>query len=210
MADGDVLNYSTDDPDAYLTRGDDIIDIGNVHLLEPYEYLDGENSTVTPEDPLSVHIDGDVDEFLFVTVDNQEVNSAYYTVTAGSTVIDFSTEFTSSLTEGVHDLVAYFVFGKAATTFTVANSVVEEVATSTTTTAVRTTYTANTVYQTAETKKEELKEVSEDKKDKSKDDKKDDETDDASKGAGKGFIIGIIIAVLIAGIGFYLYKEGQE
>lgn len=72
---------------------------------------------------LSFTYNGHIDFFRAVYVDGKQVDSKYYTVRSGSTVVTFSKEFMSELEKGEHQI--QFKFSDSYSTvgvFTVANS----------------------------------------------------------------------------------------
>lgn len=77
------------------------------------EYVIGSNNGA------SIHSDGILKWFVSVSVDGKIVDERYYTVSEGSTIITFTSEFLDTLAPGDHDVTLTFTYGEASTVLTV-------------------------------------------------------------------------------------------
>ena len=89
-----------------------------------YPVLDGADSTYTVNvgDSVTIRIDCEMSKFLNVEVDSAVVDSEYYKVESGSTVVTFAEEYLNTLSEGIHTVKFIFTDGSADTTLTVRKS----------------------------------------------------------------------------------------
>ena len=92
----------------------------------PYEILDGANSSwsqSTGENgSIKIRGNGDISKFVNVKVDGTIVDPVNYTVTEGSTIIEFRQEYLKTLSEGSHTFEMFWTDGSASTSFTVAKN----------------------------------------------------------------------------------------
>ena len=92
----------------------------------PYEILDGANSSwsqSTGENgSIKIRGNGDISKFVNVKVDGTIVDPVNYTVTEGSTIIEFKPEYLKTLSEGSHTFEMFWTDGSASTSFTVAKN----------------------------------------------------------------------------------------
>ena len=81
----------------------------------------GNNSSwnTNSSDGLTFTSDAEYSDFLKVLVDNKEVDSRYYTVKEGSTIVTLSNDFLKTLSVGKHTLSIVSVNGTATATFTI-------------------------------------------------------------------------------------------
>ena len=101
--------------------------VGDTATETTYEYIEGANQTYTiGEDGVTFRINADYSLFENggkVYVDDELVSSDNYTSKSGSTIITFTKDYMSSLSEGEHTLkVAFNNGGSATTKFTVAKA----------------------------------------------------------------------------------------
>ena len=101
--------------------------VGDTATETTYEYIEGANQTYTiGEDGVTFRINADYSLFENggkVYVDDTLVSSDNYTSKTGSTIITFTKDYMSSLSEGEHTLkVAFNNGGSATTKFTVAKA----------------------------------------------------------------------------------------
>lgn len=91
-----------------------------------YKILDGANSSWTQNTDESGSIkirgNGDISKFVNVKVDGEIVDPVNYTVTPGSTIIEFKPEYLKTLSEGSHTFEMFWTDGSASTSFTVAKN----------------------------------------------------------------------------------------
>ena len=91
-----------------------------------YKILDGANSSWTQNTDESGSIkirgNGDISKFVNVKVDGVIVDPVNYTVTEGSTIIEFKPEYLKTLSEGSHTFEMFWTDGSASTSFTVAKN----------------------------------------------------------------------------------------
>ena len=89
-----------------------------------YKILDGANSSWTQNTDGSIRIrgNGEFSKFVNVKVDGVIVDPANYTVTEGSTIIEFKPEYLKTLSEGSHTFEMIWTDGSASTSFTVAKN----------------------------------------------------------------------------------------
>ena len=89
-----------------------------------YEILDGAGSSWTEntDGSLAIRGSGAIAKFLRVLVDGTVVDPSNYTVTEGSTIINFKPEFLKTLPEGSHTFELVWTDGTASTNFTVAKN----------------------------------------------------------------------------------------
>lgn len=98
---------------------------GTVTWIPYYPVLSGENSKVATDTDkaLSIRADADISKFVGVTVDDQTVDPANYTVTEGSTVVTLCAEYLRQLGEGEHEVKLIFTDAEAFTTLTIVDGV---------------------------------------------------------------------------------------
>lgn len=72
-----------------------------------------------------IKVDGDINSFVDVSVDDTVIAEDQYTVTAGSTIITLKPEYIETLTEGTHTVTIRFADGFAQTTLKVKEKVTE-------------------------------------------------------------------------------------
>lgn len=85
---------------------------------ENYKITDGANAVANSDTKsLKITADGDFSKFTCVKVDGKTVDSSNYTVSKGSTVVEFKGEYLKTLSEGTHTVEICFTDGKAATQF---------------------------------------------------------------------------------------------
>ena len=89
-----------------------------------YTFIDGINATLTKKDNNVVifRVNGPLDEFIKLYVDNEFVPENSYEKREGSTIITLNDEFIESLEEGMHVMLAVFTNGSATVNFNVASS----------------------------------------------------------------------------------------
>ena len=83
--------------------------------------IDGKDQKFVRADKktLSFRSDAALADFLNVTVDGEIIDSKYYTTAEGSTIINLTQEYLSTLSDGVHTLGIVSLSGTAVTTFTI-------------------------------------------------------------------------------------------
>ncbi|KXB45432.1 hypothetical protein HMPREF3188_00957, partial [Tissierellia bacterium KA00581] len=93
-------------------------DEGNQDREKIIEFIKGENQTFIKEEDkkLIFELNDDVKNFKDVYVDNKIVDKSMYKVTSGSTIIEFTKEFTDSLEKGKHEFKFNFKDAVARTT----------------------------------------------------------------------------------------------
>ncbi len=98
-------------------------DEGNQDREKIIEFIKGENQTFIKEEDkkLIFELNDDVKNFKDVYVDNKIVDKSMYKVTSGSTIIEFTKEFTDSLEEGKHEFKFNFKNGTSKTKVLVLN-----------------------------------------------------------------------------------------
>ena len=87
-----------------------------------YGFLEGTNTRYIrgSAEGMTLKVDADIGKFSFlVQVDGNQVNTASYTVTAGSTVVTLSSAYLNTLAIGSHTIVINFTDGAATALFTV-------------------------------------------------------------------------------------------
>ena len=121
-----------------------------------YEFVEGANQTYTINEDETAIFRINADYSLFenggkVYVDDTLVSSDNYTSKSGSTIITFTNDYMSSLSEGEHTLkVAFNNNGTATTKFTIAKAAEEETTTEVTTTEEAKTETPSKNPQTGD------------------------------------------------------------
>ena len=93
-------------------------DEGNQDREKIIEFIKGENQTFIKEEDkkLIFELNDEVKNFKDVYVDNKIVDKSMYKVTSGSTIIEFTKEFTDSLEKGKHEFKFNFKDAVARTT----------------------------------------------------------------------------------------------
>ena len=103
------------------------LDFGEINILplteeEVHEYvlLEGENREmeVLDDTTLSIRVDAPLEKFIKLYVNNDLVDSRYYHLSRGSTIITLSNDYLKSLNKTTYFLVAKFSDGDAKTSFT--------------------------------------------------------------------------------------------
>lgn len=96
------------------------------HDIEPdkYKYIEGNNQNfnVTKDKKLSFKLNIDYDKFVQqgkIIIDEKEISRENYTITKGSTIITFNDDFTKTLSNGTHKIVAMVDDGLAETEFNI-------------------------------------------------------------------------------------------
>lgn len=89
--------------------------------LRDYKIIKGDKAEWTQESnkDLTFTVNGLLGKFEGVQVDGSTVDSKYYTVKSGSTIITLSDEFLDKLAKGEHTITAVYTDGKTSGTFTV-------------------------------------------------------------------------------------------
>ena len=90
-----------------------------VPALVYHEVLEGEDAQWSPEsgEPVSVHVDADIANFVEVLLNGQVLDEEYYTLTEGSTIVTLKPEYLATLPTGEHTLELIFTDGSAEVTF---------------------------------------------------------------------------------------------
>ena len=83
-----------------------------------YVIIDGGNSTYIygQEEGISIHVSGPLESFLNLLMDGEVVDASNYTLSDGSTIVDFNKEYLESLSEGVHNISFVYDDGGEVTT----------------------------------------------------------------------------------------------
>lgn len=93
--------------------------------IKPVEYsvTDGADSEITTgkDEEITIIINGELSMFVSVEVDGNLVDSKYYKVKSGSTIITFTTEYLNTLSVGKHTIKVSYTDGEATTSFTIKN-----------------------------------------------------------------------------------------
>ncbi len=183
-----------------------------------YEMLDNgkEFTYSTKGEEIKLHIAGEFQKFVNVQVDGKVIDSKYYTVKEGSTIVIFSEEYLNMLTVGKHEVIVNFQDGKAKSSIVIAETIVSE----DNSTTVNDGETNDTDAPDIETEEKDTNVPADDSEkvtdsDNSNDDseKNEDETKSDVKSEGKSswWIIGCIVGVAISGIAavtcFVIYKK---
>ena len=87
--------------------------------LDTYEILEGAGATVNPADGYAIRVDGELAKFDGVAVDGVAVSEDCYTVTEGSTIVNFAPAYLETLGEGEHSIIVFFQDGTAAATMNI-------------------------------------------------------------------------------------------
>lgn len=92
-------------------------DMGDLRQPSVYQYpvLEGASQIVdvTEEGTLTIRIDCPVEKFVGVDMDGVTVDSKYYTVESGSTIVTFTADYVKTLSEGDHTVTVNFTDGVA-------------------------------------------------------------------------------------------------
>ncbi|MDD6193483.1 MAG: terpene cyclase/mutase family protein [Lachnospiraceae bacterium] len=90
--------------------------------VHQYPVLEGASQTVdvTKEGTLSIRIDCPIEKFVGVEMDGVTVDPKYYTVTSGSTIVTFISDYVKTLKAGAHAVTVNFTDGSATVDVTVA------------------------------------------------------------------------------------------
>lgn len=90
-------------------------------IPKQYIYLEGANAVIVKDKdlPLSVRINAEINKFLKVSINGKELDTKYYKIRNGSTIIDIDSKYLDSLEPGKYELKALFIDGEAITCFTI-------------------------------------------------------------------------------------------
>ena len=101
---------------------------GEMVLYPVYQILDGANSSWTQNTDGSIKIRGNgaISKFENVKVDGVIVDPANYTVTEGSTIVEFKPEYLKTLSEGSHTFEMFWKDGSASTNFTIVKNTADD------------------------------------------------------------------------------------
>lgn len=113
-----------------VSGGAAVADGGSAAIIAPgaddqpskaYSFLSGANATheIGSGKELTVRADGDLEKFVAVLVDDEELDGAHYTTRAGSTIVAIAPEYLDTLSSGQHKLTVRFKDGETTTHFTV-------------------------------------------------------------------------------------------
>jgi len=92
---------------------------GKLTWVAYYPVVEGADATVsTSNQDHKIRVDGEVSKFKSVSIDGKLVDPANYTVTEGSTVITFRSDYLATLAEGEHTVTITFTDGVATTGLT--------------------------------------------------------------------------------------------
>ncbi|MGN0348088.1 MAG: chitobiase/beta-hexosaminidase C-terminal domain-containing protein [Roseburia sp.] len=88
---------------------------------EVYRIIKGSDQSVQKgvDRTATIHIDGELDDFLWVRVQGENVDAKYYTLRRGSTILTFLAEYLDSLAPGVYEVTFGFANGFGRTTLTI-------------------------------------------------------------------------------------------
>lgn len=86
---------------------------------DKYSINEGAETTVTIGEEAAFRSNAPIEKFKEVILDGNVLDSKYYTVTEGSTIITLLPEFTKTLSKGEHKLIIVSLDGQASTTFSV-------------------------------------------------------------------------------------------
>ena len=84
---------------------------------DKYIINDGKEVTVQPGEAVSFRSNASIEKFKEVLLDGKVLDSQYYTVKEGSTIITLHPEFTKTLSEGQHTLIIVSTDGQATAKF---------------------------------------------------------------------------------------------
>ena len=98
--------------------------------LNEYDILEGADTThvLKVDEAHAIRVNCEVEYFLDVMVDGKIVDSKYYTVKSGSTIVTFTREFLDSLSVGDHEVKFLFTNGTAKATITVVEKKAQQTA----------------------------------------------------------------------------------
>lgn len=92
-----------------------------VVVPKQYVYLEGANSVVIHNDvdSLVVRINAELNKFVSVYINGNELNADCYSLREGSTIIDIDPSYLKTLSAGLHEIKAVFTDGYAVTHFSI-------------------------------------------------------------------------------------------
>ena len=86
-----------------------------------YKITDGKDQTIKIESnegkDLVVKCNGDMEKFVKLQVDNNDVDSKYYTIKNGSTIVTLKEDYLETLSNGTHTLKLVYIDGEVETNF---------------------------------------------------------------------------------------------
>ena len=93
-------------------------------IPKQYKYIDGADSVVNKNEKknLVVRINADLNKFINVSLNNNVLSSSDYKLREGSTIIDISSNYLETLSNGVYKLKALFSDGEATTNVSISSS----------------------------------------------------------------------------------------
>ncbi|MDD6056658.1 MAG: hypothetical protein PUB98_00120 [Clostridiales bacterium] len=92
---------------------------------EIYVVIKGSNQTIQKgaDRTVTIHIDGELDNFLWVKVQGMTIEEKYYTRKSGSTILTFTEEYISNLAAGTYEMTFGYTNGYGRTTLIIVDSV---------------------------------------------------------------------------------------
>lgn len=86
---------------------------------DKYEIIEGKDTVIKVGEEAAFRSDAPIEKFKEVLLNGEVLDSKYYTVSEGSTIVTLKPEFTKTLAKGEYTLVIVSLDGQASTTFTV-------------------------------------------------------------------------------------------
>jgi uncharacterized repeat protein (TIGR02543 family) len=86
---------------------------------EKYAIMNGHNQKLNKNSDLVIRIDGDIDGFKELVVDGKVVDSNYYKLTVGSTIVTLDKSYLESLEDGDHEIKVVYNDGDVSTSFNI-------------------------------------------------------------------------------------------
>ncbi|MBR6133646.1 MAG: InlB B-repeat-containing protein [Bacilli bacterium] len=82
-----------------------------------YKVLDGQEQKIEKGSDLVIRFDGDIDKFVGLVVDGKAVDSKYYKLEAGSTIVTLDKSYLDTLENGEYEITALYSDGDVSTSF---------------------------------------------------------------------------------------------
>ena len=86
-----------------------------------YKVLDGQEQKIEKGSDLVIRFDGDINKFVGLVVDGKAVDSKYYKLEAGSTIVTLDKSYLDTLENGEYEITALYSDGDVSTSFNIIN-----------------------------------------------------------------------------------------
>ena len=104
---------------------DNICDVCGYDKTVSYNVVEGNNGSweIDATDELTFKADGDISLFIGVKIDGSFIDSSFYAVLSGSTIIKLKPEYLATLSVGIHKITVVYTNGEASAYFVITENV---------------------------------------------------------------------------------------